>query len=145
MDTWDEEDDFEEDLEDFDLELEPDIATSELWNCPELLAFKCPQQWDKLSQTNSPDVRFCGTCLREVFQCATAEEFIHHGRLGHCVAIPASAAPRALSAGLLGEPSDEMVRESELQNQMIRQWWSKVLEAPGAIHPEQAREVREFI
>ena len=30
---------------------EPDIANSELWNCPSLLSFKCPQRWDA---TNRP-------------------------------------------------------------------------------------------
>jgi hypothetical protein len=143
MDAWLEGDDPEEDG--IEIEPEPDIATSELWNCPNLLAFKCPQQWDRLSPTSSQDVRSCGICQREVHRCTTAEEFIHHGQLGHCVAIPQEVVPGALSGGWLGEPSPEMVRESELRNQQIYEWWSKVLGAQEAIDPEQARQVRELL
>lgn len=130
---------------DFDIQAEPDIANSELWNCPNLLAFKCPQEWELLALTDSPNARLCEICKREVHRCATAEEFIHHGRLGHCVAIPSRFAPGEMTGGWLGEPSDEVVRESEEHNQQILDWWSKVLGAKGAIDSEQANEVRKIL
>jgi hypothetical protein len=131
---------------DFDIPAtEPDIANSELWNCPKLLAFKCPQEWELLTPTDSPNVRLCDTCKRDVHRCATAKEFIHHGRLGHCVAIPNRFVPGEMTGGWLGEPSDETVRESEEQNQQILNWWSNVLGAEGAIDPEQASEVRKIL
>jgi hypothetical protein len=123
---------------------EPNIAGSELWNCPNLLAFRCPQRWDALSPTNSPGVRSCSACQREVHRCETAEDFIRHGRLGHCVAIPEELTPGARTGGWLGEPSEEAVRESELSNQHIHEFWSKVIGTTGAIDPKQSRKLLEL-
>src|SRR5262249_49442319 len=115
------------DPSDFDIRVVPDVSNSELWNCPELLAFRCPEQWDKLSPMASPDVRWCSHCRRDVYWCSTADEFIYHGTLGHCVAIPATVSPGALCGGMLGVVSTERVQEVQLSNQRIREWWSKVL------------------
>lgn len=34
-------------------------------NCE--FVFKCPQQWDKMDETETEDVRFCGECRRNVY------------------------------------------------------------------------------
>jgi hypothetical protein len=129
----------------FEIRCEPDVANSELWNCPNLLAFKCPQRWDALSPTSSPDVRSCSTCQRDVHRCETAEDFIRHGRLGHCVAIPEELTPGALTGGWLGEPSEEVVRESEQRNQQIHELWSRIIGSEGAIDPEQSHKLQELL
>lgn len=136
---------FEEAVDMSKIRSEPDIANSELWNCPNLLSFKCPQHWDALSPTSAPAVRSCSICQRDVHRCETAEEFIRHGQLGHCVAIPSELTPGELTGGWLGEPSDEVVRESELHNDRIHELWSKVIATEGAIHPDQARKLRDLL
>ena len=125
-------------------EAEPSIEYSELWNCPKLLKFQCPQQWDALTPSDSPNARSCLICQRAVYRCTTADEFIQHGRLGHCVAIPREVVPGELG-DWLGEPSPEEVTESELANQRIYEWWARVLDAQGALDPDQARQLRELL
>jgi hypothetical protein len=119
-----------------------DIAYSQLWNCPGLLSFKCPRGWDSLAPTSSSSVRFCAVCEREVHYCTTPEEFVAHGKCGHCVAIPDDAVPGKLMAGFLGEPSPEAVMEMDAKNDRIRRWWSLVLSHEDALDPKQASEMR---
>lgn len=122
----------------------PSLPESELWNCPKLLKLECPMRWDDLAPTADADVRFCGSCERDVFWCDTPEDFIRHGQRGRCVAIPREVTPQAgvedphavLSLGeprTLGEPTD------------VRTWWYHVLNAPGALRREHARCVAEIL
>src|SRR5262245_45813438 len=100
-----------------------DVGYSQLWNCPGLLSFKCPRWWDHLAPTDAANVRHCAECQRDVHLCASPEEFVAHGKLGHCVAIPDDAVPGRLMGGYLGRPSQEAVRELEERNERIRKWW----------------------
>jgi uncharacterized protein (TIGR02996 family) len=40
-------------------------------NCGLSFQFRCPKRWELLQTTADETVRFCGSCRREVFFCAT--------------------------------------------------------------------------
>ena len=56
-------------------------------NCP-IPVFRrvCPQQWEALTQTDQPNVRYCEQCNQNVFLVSTDEETLSHARAGHCIA-----------------------------------------------------------
>lgn len=55
--------------------------------CDPRFAFQCPKQWEQLSGTDDPNVRFCKACGENVYHCQTMKEARAHAREGHCVAI----------------------------------------------------------
>jgi hypothetical protein len=55
-------------------------------NCKSSFRFQCPQAWDELAPTASPEIRHCGVCDCDVFFCTTDDETIDHARAGHCIA-----------------------------------------------------------
>ena len=55
-----------------------------LRNC--VMSFKCPNEWDLLSETDDEDVRFCGGCQKEVHFCHDDEDLAKSVRLNRCVA-----------------------------------------------------------
>ena len=59
----------------------------DLYNCEPVFQFESPPQWAQLHETGEPGVRFCETCQKSVYFCATPEEFVRQGELGRCVAI----------------------------------------------------------
>jgi uncharacterized protein (TIGR02996 family) len=61
-------------------------------NCPQF-RFKCPRQWSELTPTSADGERFCGSCQRTVYFCATIDEARSRGAKGECVAIDV-ASPR---------------------------------------------------
>ena len=56
-------------------------------NCEYRFDFKCPLTWESLELTENRDVRFCKSCIRNVYQCKTKEDFIYHSKAGHCISI----------------------------------------------------------
>ncbi|HEU0036324.1 MAG TPA: TIGR02996 domain-containing protein [Kofleriaceae bacterium] len=52
--------------------------------------FQCPKRWESLTSTDAPDVRFCGTCRRNVYFCTDLDQVRRLGRRGECVAFCAS-------------------------------------------------------
>jgi hypothetical protein len=73
-------------------------------NCTVRIDTPCPQRWDELQVTDSPNVRHCHVCARDVFFCSSAEETLEHARAGHCIAREephASELPRMV----LGRPT----------------------------------------
>jgi hypothetical protein len=54
-------------------------------NCS--FAFKCPQEWDKLSPTSKINIKHCEECKRDVYMITSQEEHDRHARLNNCVAI----------------------------------------------------------
>jgi uncharacterized protein (TIGR02996 family) len=74
-------------------------------NCPQF-RFKCPRQWSELTPTSNDGERFCGTCARTVYYCATIDEARARGANRDCVAIDV-ASPRW--SGDLNEPFGERV------------------------------------
>ena len=55
-------------------------------NCDDVFAFRCPNEWAELKETDSETVRFCGTCEANVYFCSTDRETIDHAKQGHCIA-----------------------------------------------------------
>jgi hypothetical protein len=58
-----------------------------------MLRKNCPQSWQFLASTPVADVRHCRECDRDVYLCLTPAEFVTHGELGRCVAIPENLPP----------------------------------------------------
>jgi hypothetical protein len=87
-------------------------------------------------------VRFCSVCQREVHFCCTPEEFVAHGKRGHCIAIPENAVLGRLLVNYIGEPSPEAVKELEAHNQRILRMWLTVLGEENALDREQAQDLR---
>lgn len=54
-------------------------------NCT--FAFKCDKKWEALSDTNTPDVRFCHACQHEVYFCKTDHQLREAIVLNRCIAI----------------------------------------------------------
>jgi uncharacterized protein (TIGR02996 family) len=74
-------------------------------NCPQF-RFKCPRQWSELTPTERDGERFCGSCVRTVYYCATIDEARERGAEGKCVAIDV-ASPRW--GGDMNEPFGQRV------------------------------------
>ena len=56
-------------------------------NCEYRFDFKCPLKWESLELTDNRDIRFCKSCIRNVYQCNNKEDFIYHSKAGHCISI----------------------------------------------------------
>jgi uncharacterized protein (TIGR02996 family) len=56
-------------------------------NCLVQFEFECPKRWEKMQATEEPRVRFCETCEKKVYHCATSTELRIHAIQGHCVAV----------------------------------------------------------
>lgn len=81
-------------------------------NCRELtFAFRCPKRWEQLARVPDDErTRFCGTCEKPVYHCATVAEAQEHARQGRCVAVNAQALRRP---GDLENPEDYLLGEVE--------------------------------
>ena len=55
-------------------------------NCAVKFKTKCPQTWDALESSPSPEARWCSVCQRDVYFCASDEETLKHAEQGHCIA-----------------------------------------------------------
>jgi uncharacterized protein (TIGR02996 family) len=47
----------------------------------------CPKRWERLKTTEDELIRFCESCQKKVFFCATINDAQRHANYGHCVAI----------------------------------------------------------
>jgi uncharacterized protein (TIGR02996 family) len=48
---------------------------------------ECPRDWGSLATTEKRDVRYCGSCEKQVFYCSTVDDARRHAQRGHCVAV----------------------------------------------------------
>ena len=55
-----------------------------------LLKFQCDQNWDSLTETRDPRIRFCEHCKEAVYLCLSEAEFREHAANHHCVALAAA-------------------------------------------------------
>lgn len=55
---------------------------------PLTFSFRCPMRWSDLIPTDSPNVRSCGRCQREVHRCHDVYEADIRAQQGECVAVP---------------------------------------------------------
>ena len=55
----------------------------EIKNCFE---FVCPLKWDNLEKTDNNDIRFCGSCEKQVFKASDLDSFSRLANENKCVA-----------------------------------------------------------
>jgi hypothetical protein len=114
----------------------------ELWNCRNAFDFVCPRYFSELEPTDDPAVRFCAVCQERVYQCRTPLDFVTHGELGHCVAIPETFDPMgAFCTEMLGRPGRAEIEENERHVQAVRAWWLGVLAQQPRFAPAGIAEV----
>jgi len=81
-----------------------------LRNC--VLAYKCPNDWAALTETDNEDIRFCNECEREVYFCHDDEDLAKGIRLNRCVAFYKSSEIKDLvGTATMGIPSFPLPRE----------------------------------
>jgi hypothetical protein len=51
------------------------------------LSYYCAQDWNVLTITNDPELRFCKECKKNVRICTNQEDFDRLAEIGHCVAL----------------------------------------------------------
>jgi hypothetical protein len=51
-----------------------------------VLSYKCPNDWNALTETDDSDIRFCEECEKEVYFCHDDDELAKGIRLNRCVA-----------------------------------------------------------
>ncbi|WP_162271810.1 TIGR02996 domain-containing protein [Gemmata sp. SH-PL17] len=101
----------------------------EIENCENLFLFRCPKQWEKLKPVDTPAVRYCSSCRKNVYFCHTLPEAQEHARLEHCVAIQLDVPryPGDLAPGAQEEPvlirMGIMIRTPEPEPAPRRPWW----------------------
>jgi uncharacterized protein (TIGR02996 family) len=52
-------------------------------------SYTCPLQWEALTPTGSPAIRYCGSCAQRVYFCGTVKEAREYAGVGYCVAVSA--------------------------------------------------------
>ena len=73
-------------------------------NCK--FAFKCPLNWDALTETDDSEVRYCGSCEQNVYLCYDSDEAHSRAERGQCVALQPLEADRETLVGLIEPPRD---------------------------------------
>jgi len=63
------------------------IDRTEIENCFIQFEVPCPKRWERLRPTADAAVRFCETCRKNVYHCATIESARDHAQADHCVAV----------------------------------------------------------
>ena len=56
-------------------------------NCDIRWKFRCPKNWDKLTETDDSSVKLCQHCKKLVYRCTTLDALNAHASEGHCVAL----------------------------------------------------------
>lgn len=62
------------------------VARPLIENCM-AVEFECPRDWGSLATTEKRNVRYCGSCAKQVFYCSTVDDARRHAQRGHCVAV----------------------------------------------------------
>lgn len=104
-------------------------------NCPVEFRFVCPKTWERLTPTDSIDVRHCDQCQQQVYYCVTDEETIAHARAGHCIArkVPdCSELANVLVIGQADEIPKPTLKQEEVEKAMSRE--SGILDAIRNAH-----------
>jgi uncharacterized protein (TIGR02996 family) len=63
-------------------------------NCGMRFSLECPRQWELLTPTESPTVRFCASCQKRVYYCLSMDQATYHAWRGECVAVESSLVRR---------------------------------------------------
>ena len=75
-------------------------------NCKWAFEIQCPKIWTNLRETNRDDVRFCETCMRDVYFVKSDEEAQQAAKDGRCIAIDLYD-PGKCTLGMLVPDSEE--------------------------------------
>ena len=62
-----------------------DADGTQVRNCK--VAFKCPQFWSELQETEDSEIRHCKDCNKNVYRCTTDEDIADAIKRDRCVAI----------------------------------------------------------
>ena len=63
------------------------VSKSALENCRLSFKFECPKKWEQLTLTGDPMERFCESCGKGVYYCASIKEAREHAQVGQCIAV----------------------------------------------------------
>jgi uncharacterized protein (TIGR02996 family) len=96
------------------------VARSRIEKCAPRFLYRCPKQWGELKPTDRPTVRSCGTCRRNVYFCATAEELRHHAGLGRCVAVDCTVPRRKGDERTRRRPARPVRRMGRIRLPLVR-------------------------
>lgn len=118
--------------------MSPSEGDFHVWDCEEMLKFRCPWGWESLAKTGDPDVRHCPACDKDVYRCQTPGDFVAHGERGRCVAVPQDLSP-TLS---LGEPEPAAVLRQKEAADRGRAWWDEVVGRQSSLGPEAMDRIR---
>jgi uncharacterized protein (TIGR02996 family) len=72
--------------ESIDIEWRFKVARPVIENCL-AVEYQCPKEWGSLATTERSDVRYCASCSRRVYYCATVRDARAHAGIGDCVAV----------------------------------------------------------
>jgi uncharacterized protein (TIGR02996 family) len=82
------------------------ISHPKLEACRMSFRFECPKQWEQLTPTDVPKVRFCESCQQPVHFCNSLPEARDHATRGNCVALTLALVrkPDDLLTAPIGQP-----------------------------------------
>ncbi|MCI0702034.1 MAG: TIGR02996 domain-containing protein [Planctomycetia bacterium] len=63
------------------------VSHPKLEACRSVDEVECPKQWARLTPTENPRLRFCGSCQKPVRYCDSLAVARDHARLGNCIAV----------------------------------------------------------
>jgi len=80
--------------------------TNKIKNCE--FVFKCPMQWEELTETDIENKKFCESCNKPVIFCETPEELEAAAKNRDCVAVQIGLIS---TVGVLPDPEPRKVDE----------------------------------
>ncbi len=98
----------------------------DIWRCgldsDQIFEKPCPLTWERLRPTDSPSIRHCETCERNVYEIRTPEAFVQRAKSRDCVAIHPSLTHKIGPPIMMGQlrPWEWNLEEYALQ------WWVEV-------------------
>jgi hypothetical protein len=113
----------------------------DVWNCPDIFAYRCPLEWSSFDKTADDRIRQCRTCEKPVHLCLTPEDFVSHGMAGECVAVPRELNAESLDVHIRGMISISALKKRFGDDNEARRYWTRVIE----LSPQFARPAMERI
>jgi uncharacterized protein (TIGR02996 family) len=110
------------------------VARPVIENCL-AVEFECPKEWGSLATTEHSTVRYCGSCAKRVFYCATVDEAKRHAQRGNCVAVDIVPLRRPRDL----EPERHMVMGAMMPIPPLR---SPEIAAPSSLPPDHPSRTR---
>ena len=80
-----------------------------LRNC--VLAYKCLNDWNALTETDDQNIRFCNECEKEVYFCHDDEDLAKGIRLNRCIAFFKPTEIPSIPEATMGTPTFPLPKE----------------------------------